>query len=124
MRYSIYLLVFICLGISACALTLPAEQVAQIDALCFSEAACVTEKTDAAMAVLIEDRQFEREARRSIDLENWEMCNAAYNASRYYTIHSNHRHCRTCRDRPWIVRKDLLDNNCRQVLRDYWIKYD
>ena len=112
-----------CLGISACALTLPVEQVTAINAACFNEVACVTEQTDAALATLKEERQFEREARRAIDLENWEMCESAYSVSRYYTIHLNHRHCRTCRDRAWMIRRDLSVNNCRQVLRDYWIRY-
>lgn len=94
MRCSIYFLIFICLGISGCA-TQP---------LSYEE---------------IEARDW----RRGIDRENWEMCMAAYKQADRYTVHVNHEGTPQHHRRINNIRSDLLVNQCRWVMRNYWIDY-
>lgn len=62
----------------------------------------------------------EREWRKAIDVENWELCQLAYRQEGV-AIRHNHIHSRYIR---WYeIRDDLVVNNCAVILGDYWIRY-
>jgi hypothetical protein len=65
---------------------------------------------------------YEVEWRRSIDHENWRMCANAYKQYNHYTIHVDHTIKEHKYNSRW-VKYDLLQNNCRQVLGQYWADY-
>jgi hypothetical protein len=66
----------------------------------------------------------EQEWRKAMVYENWELCEMVYEDAGLSTIHRNHTHRRGGRvhgmDRLTAARLDLRDNQCRQVLGDYW----
>ena len=67
----------------------------------------------------------ERDWREGIDRENWRLCDRAYRQARKATIHLNHSHKYEDR-RPvkhHFIRDDLMRNQCRSILRDYWADY-
>ena len=65
--------------------------------------------------------------RQGIDNENWDNCERVYLSSAVYTLHIGHTHSKRdvrlgkVSDRD--IRDDLMTNNCRFILRDYWIEY-
>ena len=72
------------------------------------------------------EKQERAEIRKLVDAENWMYCKAAYERAGSYTIHYDHMH----RDgrvyglsEERAIRRDLIDNNCRAILQDYWIPY-
>lgn len=72
---------------------------------------------------LTEDELFERDYKRAMDLENWAACEKAYNDQGRPTWHMDHRHGERDRIRQWMIKKDLIDNNCRAILgKERWAK--
>ena len=73
---------------------------------------CVTSSTSSKESV---------EWERSIDRENYRLCVLAYSKSPAYMVHKGH----TERDHKWpaYIKSDLAWNNCKQILREYWIQY-
>ena len=64
----------------------------------------------------------EVEWRRHVDQQNWLLCQYVYKKSNAI-LRSDHVHIKGRRHTPQEVRSDLMKNNCRLVLRDYWIEY-
>lgn len=64
--------------------------------------------------------------RRSIDRENYQLCQAVYLSSKQVMIHLDHLHgsagVRGLTERE-AIRSDLSINDCRQVLGPYWADY-
>jgi hypothetical protein len=80
----------------------------------------------ACSTVLTEDELFARDWKRGIDAQNWELCDYAYRKAGRPTVHRDHRHTRhgiRHMNPDAAIRSDLLQNDCRIVLRDYWIDY-
>lgn len=66
------------------------------------------------------------EWRHSIDIENWDNCEAVYNHYGVPTFHINHSHSirSVRRITTFDIRDDLMVNRCRGVLgKKYWIDY-
>jgi len=61
----------------------------------------------------------ERELRAFNTKENYRLCVLAYDQAHVGMFHNNHTH----RDGTSVIemRQDLADNNCRMILKDYWI---
>jgi len=79
-------------------------------------------------AELTELEREERDWRRVIDKENWEMCELVYKQSGAPTWHIGHVHSRTGRPQSLQAeahnnKSDLITNRCKSILGDYWIKY-
>lgn len=72
-----------------------------------------------------DDEQFRQEYNRGIDAENWRLCQKLYNQAGKGMLHVDHQHTRRDRGRvrPWMIRSDLMYNQCRRYLRDYWIDH-
>ena len=64
-----------------------------------------------------------RDWRRGIDLENWNMCEKVYLDHGRATFHKDHMHGKRDPIRAWMIASDLRVNQCKSVLRDYWIEY-
>lgn len=62
----------------------------------------------------------EIEWRRGIDRENWALCQRVYKQAGEYLVFD---HAHNDNEKTALLRSDLARNNCRMVLRDYWIKY-
>jgi hypothetical protein len=63
----------------------------------------------------------EQEAYEAIQRENWAICQLAYSSSKNAYIVSYHEHRKGRRHRLFEVEDDLSKNNCRMILREYWI---
>jgi hypothetical protein len=61
----------------------------------------------------------EKEYNRQADWENWILCEQIYERAGQPTWHRDHSH--HGRTRHWMVKQDLGDNQCRKILKDYWI---
>lgn len=64
-----------------------------------------------------------RDWKQSIDRENWELCDKAYRQHSKATIHLDHQHGKRDRIKHWMIKSDLLQNNCKMVLGEYWAEY-
>lgn len=64
----------------------------------------------------------EREWRRGIDAENWRLCEMVYQRQNVVIV-SDHPHVRHRRHRPHEIQSDLVANQCRRVLKEYWAEY-
>lgn len=72
---------------------------------------CVTQLSD-----------FERDWRRGVDKNNWELCKRVYRESKVPMI-SSHDHQKHKPHRPNEIKQDLADNRCRSILKGYWENY-
>lgn len=73
-----------------------------------------------ASVPLTEDEEFEREAQRAYDLENWAMCEEIYRQYGKPTFHNGHLHGERDRIRPHDIKSDLMVNGCRLLLGEHW----
>ena len=74
---------------------------------------------------LTEEERLERtHMNQAIDAENWALCELVYKRRGEWTLHMNHSHSKMRRIYPWMVESDLQVNNCRMILRDYWIPHE
>ena len=66
----------------------------------------------------------ERLWRRSIDNENYANCSQVFDQSAdAFMIHWGHRHGKNDRVYQIDIRHDLAFNQCKSILRDYWVEY-
>lgn len=115
-RFIVMILVFFMAG---CAITLTEEE--SVEFCPNGEEACLAE----ALEKKIEQKRFEMDYNRGIDLDNWTTCLRIYEALGEITYHINHTHSRTRAKRridPWDVKSDLRNNNCRMVIRQVFGK--
>lgn len=72
----------------------------------------------------VECQADEREWRMAIDIENYNLCVAAYsNSAKYHMFHNNHAHGPRDRVKHIDITGDLGDNGCRTLLGDAWADY-
>ena len=92
------------------------EQVTEINVLCQDNATCLVNKTNEAKEQIIEARREAREYKNAEDAERWRLCSMIYD---YYgkPTHSTHAHIRGRKHRPDQVRDDLMQNECRSILK-------
>ena len=79
-----------------------------------------------ACAALTEEQLEHRADKIFVDAENWYMCEAAYSAHGVSTWHVGHTHDslgKNKQPRPWDVKDDLRVNQCKRILRSYWVDY-
>jgi len=63
----------------------------------------------------------DREYNQMVDRNNWATCVLVYNYLGMPTWHFEHVHRRGHVTKPWMVRSDLSNNQCRLVIkRKYW----
>ncbi len=76
-------------------------------------------------APLTEIEKEERDWKTNIDLENWENCELVYSRSLQATWHMghSHNHNRSKMQSRCDIRSDLVNNSCRLVLGEHWIRY-
>ncbi len=66
------------------------------------------------------------EWKKGIDYENYRMCMLMYDQAGVQTIHIDHQHDRRSKKRGprWSdVKSDLMYNECRRHLKEYWADY-
>ena len=72
---------------------------------------------------LTELEREEREWKRGIDRENWELCMQAYSGTATWHINHSHNTPTTPSSEAAYIRSDLAVNRCQIILRDHWIDY-
>ncbi len=72
-----------------------------------------------------DDEQFRQEYNRGIDYENWRLCQKLYDQAGQQTLHVDHQHARRDRGRSrhWEIKSDLMYNQCRMYLGEYWAEH-
>lgn len=71
---------------------------------------------------LTEAQILERDTQRAYDAENWQVCDMIFRRYGVPTTHNGHKHGDNDLIRPWMIRADLLDNNCKTIIKDdYWV---
>lgn len=72
---------------------------------------------------LTEEEEFVRDYNRSINRENWALCEKVYREWGEPTHHKDHTHPSDGKGvKEWMINNDLFDNQCRQILGEYWAK--
>jgi len=78
-----------------------------------------------AQLAAAELEEYEKQRRREMKYDNWDICYKIYRQFGYPTIHKDHRHSekeiKQGRIRLWMINSDLMINNCHRVVpKELW----